>query len=446
MSKELDIIARQIDKAERDLISQRAYGEDDDGMAVLFTGNHHDSFPRYLIVNRDLSPVDKLTWQVIRLTINDPARPGSTPRRNELSAMIGCSAPTLTASRNMLRICRWMTLCKTVRQQGRFVGDIYLLNDEPLSLISTLDFDPNYVRFLESQCQSGNKKLREAAARALSEIAALETSNPPTESDVFLSRLNRMFAVDGQMKTEAPVNDVHQRKNLSLVDNSAESDQNSETYTESALTNHQSKNSSLVEPHQRKILSPAEDDQSKILSSVDKKISFSGGSSSSFNNNKNISTARAIESEQDQQSLANYLEITRRGRWGTNSDHENAWANRYLPWLAHPAFERYTLILTAGRDSCMPAIYRKIKKLPTHSQELVVMQLLGHTAAASHGWREHIRDPIAYTHKLVSLQAANELVPDEWALELIRCYHDKVNSMPPTFSDNPDRSRWLVTE
>ncbi len=439
MSKELDIIARQIDKAERDLISQRSYAEDEDGMAVLFTGNHHDSFPRYLILNRDLNAIDKVTWQVIRLTITDPTRPGSTPRRNELSAMIGCSAPTLTASRNMLRISRWMTLCKTVRKQGRFVGDIYLLNDEPLSLISTLDFDPTYVRFLESQCQSGNKRLREAAAKALQEIGALETSNPPTESDVFLNRLNRMFVMDGEAAAEPQASDGHQRKNLSLVNDSAETRQNSETYTESVLTNHQSKNSSTVESHQRKNLSPAENDQSKIFTSAEKKISFPGGSSSSFNNNKNISTARAIESDQDQQSLENYLEITRRGRWGTNSDHENAWTNRHLPWLNHAVFERYTMILTAGRDSCLPAIYRKIKKLPPHGQELVLMQLLGHTAAASHGWREHIRDPIAYTHKLVSLQEADELVPDEWALELIRCYHDKTNSTPPVFTDNPDR-------
>ncbi|PUA30450.1 MAG: hypothetical protein B0W54_08135 [Cellvibrio sp. 79] len=440
MSKELDIIARQIEKAERDLISQRSYGDDDDGMAVLFTGNHHDSFPRYLILNRDLNAIDKVTWQVIRLTITDPTRPGSTPRRNELSAMIGCSAPTLTASRNMLRISRWMTLCKTVRKQGRFVGDIYLLNDEPLSLISTLDFDPTYVRFLESQCQSGNKRLREAAAKALQEIGALETSNPPTESDVFLNRLNRMFVMDEDAAAEPQASDGHQRKNLSLVNDSAETSQNSETYTESVLTNHQSKNSSPVETHQRKNLSPADNDQSRIFTSAEKKISFPGGSSSSFNNNKNISTARAIESEQDQLSLANYLEITRRGRWGTNSDHENAWSNRYLPWLNHAVFERYTMIFTAGRDSCLPAIYRKIKKLPLHGQELVLMQLLGHTAAASHGWREHIRDPIAYTHKLVSLQEADELVPDEWALELIRCYHDKTNSVPPAFTDNPDRS------
>lgn len=439
MSKELDIIARQIDKAERDLISQRAFGDEDDGMAVLFTGNHHDSFPRYLVLNRELNATDKVTWQIIRLTITDPTRPGSTPKRNELAAMVGCSAPTLTASRNMLRISRWMTLCKTVRKQGRFVGDIYLLNDEPLSLISTLDFDPTYVQFLENQCQSENKRIRLAAAKALQEIGALETSAPPTEGDVFLNRLNRMFAMDGEANTESNSSDSHQRKNLSPVNESVETGQNSKTHAESGLTNHQSKNSSMVETDQRKNLSPVENDQSKNFSLAEKKNSFPGGSSSSFINNKYISTARAIESEQDQQSLANYLDITRRGRWGANADHEDAWITRYLPWLKHPTFERYALILTAGRDSCLPAIYRKIKPLPNHGQELVLMQLLGHTAAASHGWREHIRDPIAYTHKLVSLQTTNELVPDEWALELMRCYHDKASSQPPAFSDNPDR-------
>lgn len=446
MLKQADIIAKQINRAEQELIEQRVLGEEDDGMAVLFTGNHHDAFPRFLVLNQDLLPIEKITWQVIRLTINDPTRPGSVPRRAELAAMANCSAPTLTVSRNMLRIQRWMTLCKTVRRQGRFVGDIYLLNDEPLSLITTMEFDPSYVRFLEVQAQSSTKRIREAAAKALAEVADLQSGIEPTESDVLINRLDRMFNLDGRIHphTDKVAQPNDQSKILSPVaelESQSNFSQSLNIESESEVTHNQSKNFSMDKNDQRKNLSMVENDRSKNLSLDGKqKISFSSGSSSSFINNKYISTARvhAKDESTDPESLANYLEIRRRGRYGVDHEAEDAWVCRYLPWLAYDQFEKYTLWLIAGRQSCLPAIYRKIKSLPTHAQELVVFQLLGATAAAVHGWRDSIRDPIAYLHKLVSLQQTNELVPDEWALELMRCYHESERRATPGFVDSPD--------
>jgi chromosome partitioning related protein ParA len=133
-------LAKQIAKAESDLIEIRTgdIDEQEDGMAVLFTGQWHDSFPRQLVLDQTRSPLEKVTWQAIRLSIDSPSKPGSTPRREELAAMINCSAATVTTARTMLRTCRWITFCKTVRKQGRFVGDIYLLHDQPLSLEATL--------------------------------------------------------------------------------------------------------------------------------------------------------------------------------------------------------------------------------------------------------------------------------------------------------------------
>lgn len=438
MLNDPDIIERQINRAEKELVDQRLYSEDDDGMAVLFTGNHHDSSPRYLVVNQELSPVEKITWQVIRLTINDPSRPGSTPRRAELASKINCSAPTLTVSRNMLRIQRWMTLCKTVRRQGRFVGDIYLLHDEPLSLNTTLQFDPQYVQFLESQVQSSTKRLREAAARALEDVEALTTSEEPVEKDLMINRLDRMFTL-GKNMTDS----TNQRKNLSLVEAEENEPKLSNSLNVQSNTDanpHQSKNFAAVETHQRKNLSPVNDDQRKNFALDEKKkISFASGSSSSFINNKYISNARGhAEGNQDPTSLAAYLDIKRMGRWGDNHEVEVAWLHKNLPWLTNSHFTIYTSALTAGRQSCLPALYRKLKKLPMHSKELVIFQLLGATAAAIHGWREEIRDPIAYAHKLIVLQESNELVPDEWALEFMRCYHDQRGDSKPKFINSPD--------
>lgn len=128
-------LMHQIDKAEQDLIKVRS-GDDaldqEDGMAVLFTGQWHDSFPRQLVLNQTLSANEKVCWQTIRLSISSPDRPGATPRRDQLASMINCSAPTVTTARTMLRVTRWVTFCKTVRKHGQFVGDIYLFHDRPL--------------------------------------------------------------------------------------------------------------------------------------------------------------------------------------------------------------------------------------------------------------------------------------------------------------------------
>jgi hypothetical protein len=456
-----DVINRQILRAEQELVRQRSLSslDDDEGMAVLFTGNHHDAFPRYLVANRELSPVDKITWQVIRLTINDPARPGSTPRRDELAAAIGCSAPTLTLSRNMLRICRWMTLCKSVRHQGKFVGDIYLLNDEPLSLIATMDFDPGYVQFLEVQCESSNKRIRQAAALALSEIGALETFTPPGERDMFFTRLtreeinkqaddrtanNRTDTPNSASTTPYPHAESNQsgygnrRKNLSPV----EARQNQGNLRKSALGKHQRKNLSAEEINQRKNLSPVD----KKISFPGEKNSFSGGSSgSSYINNKYISTAR-VHARNDQQEpvdseksadLATYLEITRMGRFGLPEvEDEDRWIAKHMPFLSYKPYEKYVQLLHYGRASVLAAIHRKVVHLAPPAKDVVLAQLLGSVAAAHHGWREHIRDPVGYIHKLVQVHEQGGLVPDEWAMEFLRVWQGKEKA-PPVFIDSP---------
>lgn len=425
----LDVIQRQINRAERDLVDQRTQLDDDDGMAVLFTGNHHDAFPRHLVINPYLSPVEKTTWQVIRLSINDPHRPGATPRRNDLAAMVNCSPPTITSCKTMLRIRGWLTYCRSVRRGGRFVGDIYLLNDEPMSLQSTLDIDRSFVTFLEDQVESKNQRLKVAAVDVLQEIRKLTTSDQPTEIQVMGGRFERMG-----------VNAFDQSKNFAMVETPVNDDLSARP-TETSGFGDQSKNFAMVESDQKTI-------QSKKFAPVEKKIFYSQGSSSSFNNNKNISIARAHEGSQPTsaeaqdilqhaESMANYLEIQRRGRWGTPDD--EVWTQRYLPWFAFEPFEPYVMWLFAGRSNLLPVIWQKIKSLPKHSQELVVYQLLGHAAAWKHGWREAIRDPVAYLHRLVELQNTNRLYPDEWALNLKRCRDEGAIL---EFRDSPDKLAW----
>jgi len=450
----LPSIQRQIERAQRELIENRTTLDGDDGMAVLFTGNHHDAFPRFLVTNSELSPNEKITWQVIRLSISDPNRPGSTPRRDDLAAMIGCTAPTVTACRNMLRIRGWMVFCRSVRERGRFVGNIYLLHDEPLALQSILELDHTYVEFLESQVASTSRRHKTAAAEVLRRIDEMTTGLQPTETDMLGMRIARTMN-----NTSTPVSHKDQSNLFSLVDfeeiQGDESDPNEESIGYDTNINDQSKyfaaeDSSDIDrkTYQRKKFAP-----------VEKEIIFSQGSSGSYINNKNISTAR-VHARGDQQntsdpqstdqetqaapsSLDDYREITAMGRWGGPYD-ESVWIRKHIPMLTAEPLERYVLSLYAGRSNLLPAIYRKLKHLQPHDREMCLYQLLGRVAKQDHGWvPEPLRDPIGYLSVLVNIQEKSGLVPDEWALELIRCVKEKSK---PNFVDSPTllaiRGKW----
>jgi hypothetical protein len=82
--------------------------------------------------------------------------------------------------------------------------------------------------------------------------------------------------------------------------------------------------------------------------------------------------------------------------------------------------------------------------LQPHDREMCLYQLLGRVAKQDHGWaQEALRDPIGYLSVLVNIQEKGGLVPDEWALELIRCVKEKSK---PTFVDSPTllaiRGKW----
>ncbi len=315
-SSPFEAIKRQIDRAATNLIEQRTGGGagEEDEIAVLFTGNWHDSIPRRLIVDDVLSPVEKITWQVIRLSVVNPSQPGSAPRRADLARHINCSAPTVTNSRNMLRIQRWMTFCKAVRKQGRFVGEIYLLHDEPFSLATTLEVDPSYIEFLEKTASNGNKNssLRKAAATELKAIDALRGDiKPVNEVEQIVNRISWVTAREigygaGPGNEDTP--ESHHGKILSMVSNPASTTPLVNKKPDQAATKetpHHGKILSMVEVdqktlqskilspvntpenHQRKNLSMVENDQSKILSMVEKSVSQLVCSSSLYIN-KNI--------------------------------------------------------------------------------------------------------------------------------------------------------------
>ena len=138
---------------------------------ILFLGNCHDSIPRLLIQDSALNAIEKIAWQHIRISVDDPNKPSVMPKIADLMAMLGCSKPTAIRSVQVLRMMRWVTLCKEVRaQDGRNCGRIFALHDEPLSLADTLILDAGYIDFLNDSAISSTRRLQELATGVLASI------------------------------------------------------------------------------------------------------------------------------------------------------------------------------------------------------------------------------------------------------------------------------------
>lgn len=439
MSKNLNAIARQIDKAEQELIEQRSNrGEEEDGIAVLFTGNWNDSFPRALVLDRQLDPTEKITWQAIRLTINNPTRPGSLPRREELALMVNCSGPTITKARAMLRVCRWMTFCKTVRKQGRFVGDIFLFNDEPMSLEATLNFDPHYIPFLQSQTQSGNKRIRTLAANVLREIDALNSIEIPTELEKLAARVAPWFA--GSTQEEQPTtHEAHQSKNFATVKSSLKSLISAQHEPTQGL---QSKNFAVEERaentnlgNQSKIFATAENDQSKIFTGERNFLPHARGSNNNYINNININT------RVDNGNTSTNTSIRNDANPNPQDDPEKTFtlAIEEFPQLASNAIKKYVVLTFLGRENHLPIIKRILSQTEEPIRTEVLLQLIGRRAAYHHGWIEQpLHNAIAFMKELVARSKQNEFFPDEWALELQKSLS---SGEVPAFFDSPEQMR-----
>lgn len=281
----LDVLRRQIQRAEAQLIQSRtnAGSQDSDGeIGVLFAGNWHDSIPRRLIADEELAPVEKVTWMVIRSTIQSPQQPGATPRRADLARSINCSPPTVSTSQAMLRIMRWMVQCKPVRHQGRFVGNILLMSDEPLSLATVLELDDGYIEFLEATAKNGNRnsRMRKAAAERLKEVDATRGDvQQPTEilkmSDRIMSLGTYRPVITGQLAEPGTAREPHQSKNFAPVTNGnavyasvKNQPQNTPQPPSPTPTEHQSKFFAPVENDQSKFFATAEIHQSKNFAPV----------------------------------------------------------------------------------------------------------------------------------------------------------------------------------
>ncbi|HGP2813866.1 TPA: STY4528 family pathogenicity island replication protein [Salmonella enterica] len=143
---------------------------------LLFMGNVHDAYPRALLLDTRLSPLDKVAWMMIRQYAlqNDGAIFPSYDELQQLLASPGsgqASRGTVSRALTMLRLTGWLSLCKKVRDtQGRVRGNIYAQHDEPLSARDAETFDPGWLDMVGDACQHKSRAVNETAWQVLTSI------------------------------------------------------------------------------------------------------------------------------------------------------------------------------------------------------------------------------------------------------------------------------------
>lgn len=177
---------------------------------IIFSGNPHETVPRRLLLDDRLTPLERNTWQVFRLLINDDgltAFPTYDQLRPYLGMQPGRPASRETVSKALvtLRLTRWLSLGRRVRNDlsGQVQGNVYLLHDEPVTPAEALEFDKDYLQLLAQSMQHQTKVIREVAEIAWKEFA----SDPdvgqrlPSRLDIIESRMNSQ----AWTKAQAPV-------------------------------------------------------------------------------------------------------------------------------------------------------------------------------------------------------------------------------------------------
>lgn len=174
------IIRHTLSKMTADIESKSAQGVAvNEQSSLVYMGNVHDAIPRRLLLAKNLSPLDKTAWMMIRLYAqqNDGA---VFPTYSELQLQLGspghaqASSETVSNVLVMLRLTRWLSLCKTVRDPatGRIRGNIYAQHDEPLSARDAEAFDPQYLALVERCCQHKHKSIRVTARQLLAQLSS----------------------------------------------------------------------------------------------------------------------------------------------------------------------------------------------------------------------------------------------------------------------------------
>lgn len=188
-------IERHLDKAIEAIQNSR----DPTQEALLFLGTWNDAYPSILVHEPFLTDSAKI--QLLYLTQEARKQPHGSivmPSVSTAAEALRHSRGTVTRDRILLRITRWISLVRRVRDTGsvQYAGNVYAIHGEPATLTDALRYDAGYMQLIE-QTASDRQDLQiwRAARAALGGIdhSAAEGNDPLASID---HRSDRIEAFD----------------------------------------------------------------------------------------------------------------------------------------------------------------------------------------------------------------------------------------------------------
>lgn len=140
---------------------------------LLVLSAWHEAMPALVHLDPVLEAVDSRVFAVLWLWAREQGRSTvAFPSYDYLIKRTNVQArSTVARSLAILRITRWVTLCRRVRDRsGRYRGNIYALHDEPLGLESSFYLDPGYMAFLQDATRHHHARVRQVAVAMLQSL------------------------------------------------------------------------------------------------------------------------------------------------------------------------------------------------------------------------------------------------------------------------------------
>jgi len=158
--------------------------------SLVYMGNWHESIPLFIYRDPILESVDRNVYGVIRsLTSKESAT--AFPTYDDI-CKYGNIASHATVSRSVaiLRLVRWSTQ-RLVRCpiSGQIRRKVYIMHDQPLELIDTIQLDPGYMTYIE-ECQSHHHAYVQKVATLVMDTIQrkIDEGKDISENEHYLSR------------------------------------------------------------------------------------------------------------------------------------------------------------------------------------------------------------------------------------------------------------------
>jgi len=181
--------------------------------AIVYTGDWHDSIPRQLILDPQLTPTEKLIWQVLRTHASQPGKDGAWPSVARLAKLACVSRPTVQNAIDVLQAARWINVMRRIRDhRGAVIGNYYLLHGKPLPIHETMVIAPNYLQFLRNLSQANGPSKKRVKAFAIKMLQTLQQKVQAEQKQMNkLDELVEQMQVDPESKP-TPVSQTLQKE------------------------------------------------------------------------------------------------------------------------------------------------------------------------------------------------------------------------------------------